>query len=170
MDGRQAALAVAILSYMPLRLQNLATLTFGIHLFMGEGDRATSTLEVPPGEMKNEAELAFDIPPHVAKMLIEYRDRIAPKVRSGSLAAPILGSMHLLHWEAMKQLRKLGACLPRTPYAVAHHLEQWRPAPGLARRLFSVLAIAVGSGPTVYRHCPARPGVVSGSLYRRGHR
>jgi integrase len=76
----QVALGVAILSYMPLRAENLTALTFGIHLFMGEGGRATSTLEVPAGEVKNERELAFDIPPEVAKMLTEYRDRIAPKV------------------------------------------------------------------------------------------
>jgi integrase len=76
----QAALGVAILSYMPLRAANLTALTFGGHLFMGEGGRATSTLEVPAGEMKNDAEMAFDIPPQIAKMLVEYRDRIAPKV------------------------------------------------------------------------------------------
>ena len=75
----QAALGVAILSYMPLRAENLTALTFGVHLFMG-GGRATSTLEMPAGEMKNDIEMAFDIPPQVAKMLIEYRDRIAPKV------------------------------------------------------------------------------------------
>ena len=76
----QAALAVAILCYMPVRAQNLATLTFGVHLFLNEGRRSISTLELPAGEVKNRTELAFDIPPHVAKMLIEYRDRIAPKV------------------------------------------------------------------------------------------
>jgi integrase len=42
--------------------------------------RAISTLELPAGEVKNGTELAFDIPPAVAKMLIEYRDRFAPKV------------------------------------------------------------------------------------------
>jgi len=76
----QAALGVAILSYMPLRPANLTALTFGVHLFMGEGGRATSTLEVPAGEMKNDIETAFDIPPQVTKMLVEYRDRIASKV------------------------------------------------------------------------------------------
>jgi integrase len=76
----QAALAVAILSYMPLRLQNLATLTFDVHLFLREGPRSISTLELPASEVKNRRELAFDIPSHVAKMLIEYRNRIAPKV------------------------------------------------------------------------------------------
>jgi len=76
----QAALAIAILSYMPLRLQNLTALEFGTHLFMQEGAGAVSTLELSAAEMKNQQELAFDIPPDVAKMLIEYRDRIAPKI------------------------------------------------------------------------------------------
>ena len=65
---------------MPLRLQNLATLTFDVHLFLHEAPGATSSLELSAGEVKNRRELAFDIPPHVAKMLIEYRNRIAPKV------------------------------------------------------------------------------------------
>ncbi len=76
----QAALAVAILCYIPLRLQNLATLTFDVHLFMREGPRATSSLELSAGEVKNRTELAFDIPSDVAKMLIEYRNRIGPKI------------------------------------------------------------------------------------------
>jgi hypothetical protein len=65
---------------MPLRPENLTALTFGVHLFLGTGSRAISSLEVPAGEVKNDRELAFDIPPQVAKMLVEYRDRIAPKV------------------------------------------------------------------------------------------
>jgi integrase len=76
----QAALGIAILSYMPLRLQNLTALEFGKHLFMQEGAGAVSTLELSAAEMKNRLELSFDIPPGVAKMLIEYRDRIAPKI------------------------------------------------------------------------------------------
>ena len=77
----QAALAVAILSYMPVRLQNLAALTFDVHLFMREGGaRTISTLELSAVEVKNRSELAFDIPPHLAKMLLEYRNHIAPKV------------------------------------------------------------------------------------------
>jgi integrase len=76
----QAALAVAILSHMPLRLQNLTALAFGIHLFMREEARAISSLELSAAEVKNGTELAFDIPPKVAKMLVNYRDRIAPKV------------------------------------------------------------------------------------------
>ncbi|HMF21235.1 MAG TPA: hypothetical protein VKG24_03820 [Pseudolabrys sp.] len=76
----QAALAVGILSFMPIRLQNLTSLTFGVHLFMREGSGATSSLEFPAAEVKNQREVAFDIPPHLARMLIEYRNRIAPKI------------------------------------------------------------------------------------------
>jgi integrase len=76
----QAALAIAILSYMPLRPQNLTALAFDTHLFMQEGAGAVSTLELSAAEMKNRLELAFDIPPGVAKILMEYRDRIAPKI------------------------------------------------------------------------------------------
>ncbi len=75
----QAALAIAILTYMPVRLQNLSNLTFDTHLFVRAGAGAISTLELSNGEVKNKRELAFDIPPQVAKMLIEYRERIAPK-------------------------------------------------------------------------------------------
>ena len=75
-----AALSVAILSYMPLRIANLLSLAFGTDLFMHEGPGAISTLELSAGEVKNKTELAFDMPPRVAKMLIEYRDRIAPSI------------------------------------------------------------------------------------------
>jgi integrase len=76
----QAALAIAILAYAPIRLQNLTALTFDVHLFMHDGAGAISTLELPASEVKNRREMAFDIPTDVAKMIIEYRDRIAPKV------------------------------------------------------------------------------------------
>jgi integrase len=76
----QVALAVAILCYMPVRSQNLATLAFDVHLFLKEGPGAVSSLELPANEVKNKMPMAFDIPPRLAKMLIEYRDDIAPKI------------------------------------------------------------------------------------------
>jgi integrase len=77
----QAALGIAILTYMPVRPENLTELAFDINLFMREEPDAISSLELSAAEVKNkETELAFDIPPDVAKMLIEYRNRIAPKV------------------------------------------------------------------------------------------
>ena len=76
----QVALAVAILCYIPIRSQNLATLAFDVHLFLKKGPDAVSSLELPAGEVKNKMPMAFDIPPRLAKMLIEYREAIAPKI------------------------------------------------------------------------------------------
>jgi integrase len=76
----QAALALSILCYMPLRLRNLAELRFDVHVFLKPGAHATSSLEIPAPEVKNKTDVAFDIPHCTAKMLIEYRDRIAPKI------------------------------------------------------------------------------------------
>jgi integrase len=75
-----AALAVGILTYMPIRLQNLLTLEFERHLFIRTGREAKSTLELSNGEVKNDMDLAFEIPPQIVKMLVEYRERIAPKI------------------------------------------------------------------------------------------
>jgi hypothetical protein len=49
-------------------------------LFLRPGRGAISTLELSNGEVKNKQDLAFDIPNAVAKMLLEYRDRIAPRI------------------------------------------------------------------------------------------
>jgi integrase len=76
----QAAIAVSILCYMPMRPQNLWALKFEQHLFLHEGRGAVSSLELAAHEVKNRTALAFDIPPHLAKMLIEYRNRLAPQV------------------------------------------------------------------------------------------
>ena len=63
----QVALAVAILCYMPVRSQNLATLAFGVHLVSegGAGRLVFSSLELPANEVKNKTPMAFDIPPRI---------------------------------------------------------------------------------------------------------
>jgi integrase len=76
----QAALAIGILIYMPIRLQNLVTLEFEKHLFIRVGRGAKSTLELSNGEVKNNVDLAFEIPPQIVGMLVEYRERTAPKI------------------------------------------------------------------------------------------
>jgi integrase len=76
----QAALAIGILIYMPIRLQNLVMLEFEKHLFIRMGRGAKSTLELSNGEVKNNIDLAFDIPPQIVRMLVEYRERAAPKI------------------------------------------------------------------------------------------
>ena len=76
----QAALGIGMLTYMPVRPENLWELAFETHLFVRPGAEATSTLELLSSEVKNETDVAFDIPHHLVKMLLEYRDRIAPKI------------------------------------------------------------------------------------------
>jgi integrase len=76
----QAALAIAIEIYMPIRLQNLTSLAFDIHIFLKDDVRATSSLELPPEQVKNHMAMAFDIPAPIANMLIEYRDHIATRI------------------------------------------------------------------------------------------
>jgi integrase len=77
----QAALAIRTLTYIPLRSENLHNLMFDTHIFLRDGRRARSTLEVGSEEVKNgETPLAFDIPPQLSTMLTEYRESIAPKV------------------------------------------------------------------------------------------
>ena len=49
-------------------------------MFLQEGPGAISSLELPAAEVKNREALGFDIPLEVARMLSEYRDRIAPKI------------------------------------------------------------------------------------------
>ncbi|MGH6793192.1 MAG: tyrosine-type recombinase/integrase [Methyloceanibacter sp.] len=76
----QAALAVEILLYMALRIQNLAALEFDRHLFLHAGPGAVSTLDIPAEEVKNKRPIEFDIPPHIVRKLLDYRDVIAPKI------------------------------------------------------------------------------------------
>src|SRR5262249_16782295 len=72
----QAALALSILCYMPLRLKNLVPLTFDVHLFVRAEANAISSLELAAPEVKNKTDMTFDIPRRTAKMLIEYRDHM----------------------------------------------------------------------------------------------
>jgi integrase len=75
----QVAIATELLLHVPLRVQNLVDLRFGVHLFLSDSPRAVSSLEIQPEDVKNDEPLEFDIPTALAKWLIEYRDRMAPK-------------------------------------------------------------------------------------------
>lgn len=76
----QAAIGIALLCYAPIRIQNLASLCFGVHLFVRQGRGAVSTLEIPAEEVKNRRALAFDLPPSLARMLLEYVRHVAPRI------------------------------------------------------------------------------------------
>lgn len=75
-----AALAIAILTYIPISLENLQALEFETHLFIRTERGAISTLELSGSEVKNDIDIAFDIPPRVVQMLLDYRERLAPKI------------------------------------------------------------------------------------------
>jgi integrase len=74
----QAAIGIGLQTYMPVRPENLWELEFDKHLFVRSEPGTKSTLELDSSEVKNDSEIGFDIPPHLTKMLLEYRDRIAP--------------------------------------------------------------------------------------------
>ncbi len=76
----QAALAIAIGLAIPLRLSNLAAIAFDVHLHLKGHPGAISTFEMAGGEVKNKADLAFDVPAPLARMLLEYRDVLAPRI------------------------------------------------------------------------------------------
>ena len=57
----QAAIAVEILIYLPIRMQNLISLTFDVHLFLHEGPSAVSTLDISAGEVKNKRKTKLGI-------------------------------------------------------------------------------------------------------------
>ena len=85
----QAALALEILISMPIRMQNLARLEFDVHLFLRDGPGAVSTLDIPAEDVKNKRPIEFDIPPHIARMLIEYRDHIVPRIDRPETRSPV---------------------------------------------------------------------------------
>ena len=119
-----AALAMAILIYMPIRLQNLLMLEFEKHLFIRTGRAAKSTLELSSGEVKNDLDLAFEVPPQVVKMLVEYRDRIAPKIIGERPARLSSMSMALQDgessWSVDYQLSRTRAGITLTPHQFRH--------------------------------------------------
>jgi integrase len=74
----QAALAIGLPTFMPVRPENVWELEFDKHIFLKTGPGAVSSLELDAEEVKNDNVIAFDIPPHLVKMLTEYREQIAP--------------------------------------------------------------------------------------------
>ena len=64
--------------FMPIRPGMSGSLEFDKHIFVKNGPGAVSSLELDAGEVKNENPVTFDIPPHLVKMLTEYRERDRP--------------------------------------------------------------------------------------------
>jgi integrase len=73
----QAALAIAVLTLFAIRIKNLASLSFEVHVDLNEH---CPTLFIPAEEVKNDVPLEFDIPPYLVALLREYRDELFPKL------------------------------------------------------------------------------------------
>jgi integrase len=76
----QSALAIDLLLYAPLRMQNLASLSFDQHLHWPQGRRKPAMVTFRVDETKNGAPLELEIPPVLAERLQVYRNEIAPAV------------------------------------------------------------------------------------------
>lgn len=80
----QTALAVELLIMMPLRLKNLVGLSMERHLIRRrEPTRERVLIVIPPHEVKNREELAFDLPPESITLLDLYLERYRPLLTKG---------------------------------------------------------------------------------------
>jgi integrase len=76
----ETALAIDILLHVPMRMQNLASLNFEMHLHWPQGRRKPALLTLRAAEIKNDVPLEFEIPAVLAERLQVYRNEIAPAV------------------------------------------------------------------------------------------
>jgi integrase len=76
----QTALAIDLLNHVPLRMQNLASLSFDAHLHWPQGRRKPALVTFRADEVKNDLALEFEIPTVLAERLQVYRNEIAPAV------------------------------------------------------------------------------------------
>ena len=109
--------------------------------------------------------------------LISAKERIQRIIRGRPAFGTAMGCNSGLRtavsgFEVFRQerLRFLSSVLSGSSLSVAHHLDQRRPAPGLARRILSLLAFAMEPGPTVHSHRAARTALVSRPLHWRRYR
>ena len=76
----QTALAIDILIHVPLRMENLSALTFGVHLHWTQGRGKPALIVMRGDETKNSYPLEFEIPTALAERLQVYRSEIATAV------------------------------------------------------------------------------------------
>jgi integrase len=74
-DG-QAAIAIALLTYAPLRIANAGALAFGTTLFLPKTDREETLIELPAHLTKTRQPYSITLPPAMTAMLRLYRDRM----------------------------------------------------------------------------------------------
>jgi integrase len=87
----QVALAIAILQHAPIRMKNLVSLRFGVHITFPFGRKDRAWLSIPAAEVKNHQPFEAELTGEVARMLHEYATRILPRV-TGKPAADLFVS------------------------------------------------------------------------------
>lgn len=73
----QTGLAIGILIYAPLRLQNVLNLSFEDTLFLPRHDEGVAKIDLPGHLVKNRMPLAYDLPVRVVNLLRTYRAMVA---------------------------------------------------------------------------------------------
>lgn len=76
----QTALAIDVLLHVPMRMQNLSSISFDTHLHWAQGPRKPALITFGSQETKNAAALKFELPAGLADRLQVYRNQIAPAV------------------------------------------------------------------------------------------
>jgi integrase len=76
----QSSLAIDLLLHVPMRMQNLSSLTFSQHLHWPQGRRKPALLTLRGDETKNDLPLEFELPTVLAERLQIYRNELAPLV------------------------------------------------------------------------------------------
>jgi integrase len=87
----QSALALDLLLHVPLRMENLARLSFQKHLHWPQGPGKPALVVIGADETKNDGVLEFEVPTVLADRLRIYRDDIAPKVTGIRPGAVFIG-------------------------------------------------------------------------------
>ncbi|MDQ0323944.1 integrase [Pararhizobium capsulatum DSM 1112] len=123
MAKAHAALAICILIYMPIRLANLASLSWDRHIYLRPAGQ--SRLVIPAHENKSGTALDFDIPPTLAEMLLEYREKIAPNAMGGPSKYLFFGSNGLPKGDAqvarlVKEYTERFVGVPLNPHIFRH--------------------------------------------------
>jgi integrase len=76
----QSALAIDLLLHFPLRMENLSSLSFELHMHWPQGRGKPALMVFKSNEIKNRVPLEFEIPTALAERLLIYRNEIAPAV------------------------------------------------------------------------------------------
>jgi integrase len=79
----QMALAIEILLNCPIRMQNLISLRFDRHILRPGGATGPTFLVLPPGEVKNDELIEFEVPVRLAAMIGTYRKIFRPRLVAG---------------------------------------------------------------------------------------